>query len=227
MKTKKPAPLTLASEIVITSHYPGDWHDDDFGPSTSRETLTMSEVIEQYSDTLSEYADSEEHIARVKAGVEADLNWFLWDVLRETLNDGDAFTSIVTKELYDEQEKEAEYARAEQAVNGFCARKGLSPNTIEFVLALQEEQRSLNGRRDVAFGYECRAERWAGSRFSGQSQEGYWSDEDSLHGKFDGEQENISLALDWLYRNCPLLMARVEEQRLANPQPDEDEDEDI
>jgi hypothetical protein len=224
-KTKKPAPLTLATEIVITSHHPGDWHDDEFGPSTHRDILTMEEIIDQYSDQLSDYA-TEEQIARIKAGVEADLVWFLWDCLREELNCGDGFVDIVTKDLHDEQEKEADYRRAEEAVKGFCARKGLTPNSIEFVLALEEEQRSLNSRRERAFDYECRAERWMDSRFSGQSQEGYWSDEDSLHSKFEGEQENISLALDWLSRECPLLMAKVAEQRLANPQP-EDEDEDL
>jgi hypothetical protein len=226
MQTKKPAPLTLATEIVITSHHPGDWHDDDFGPSTHRSIMTIEEVIREYHDTLRECADNEEHIARVEAGVEADLCWFLWDCLREEMNSGDGFADIVTKDLHDEQVKESEYRRAEEAVKGFCARKGLTPNSIEFVLALEEEQRSLNSRRERAFDYECRAERWMDSRFSGQSLDGYYSDEDSLHGKFDGEQENISLALDWLSRECPLLMAKVAEQRLANPQP-EDEDEDL
>ena len=217
--TTKSTPLTLKSEIVLISHYEGGWEEES---STSQSTYTLEELIESYKNDLDL---TSEELDRVRAGAEADLNWFLWDCLRdsEILDSGDGWTNIIRKEDFDQQQKEAEYARAERAVQGFCARKGITPNTIEFVLALEAEQDSLNYRREVAFGYECRAERWMDSRFSGQSEEGFWSDESFIQNGFSNEQENIDLALDWLHRNCPLLMARVAEYKLANPQSEEDD----
>jgi hypothetical protein len=214
-------PLTLKSEIVLISH-DGGWDDEPSTPSQS--VYTLEELIETYKDDLDL---STEYVERVMAGAgtEQDLNWFLWDCLRdsEILDSGHGWTNIIRKEEFDEQRKEAEYARAERAVQGFCARKGIAPNTIQFVLALEAEQDSLNYRREVEFGYERRAERWMDSRFSGQSEDGFWSDESFLNNGFSREQDNIDLVLSWLHRNCPLLMAKVEEYKLANPQSEEDD----
>ena len=217
--TPKPLPLTLKSEIVLISHE-GGWDDEPSTPSQS--IYTLEELVEIYKRDLDL---STEEVERVMAGNEQDLNWFLWDCLRdsEILDSGNGWTNIIRKEEFDEQRKEAEYARAERAVQGFCARKGIAANTIQFVLALEAEQDSLNYRRDVEFGYERQAERWMDSRFSGQSQEGFWSDESFIGNGFSKEQDNIDLALAWLHRNCPLLMAKVEEYKLANPQSDEDD----
>ena len=215
--TPKPLPLTLKSEVVLISHYEGGWDEE---PSCNQSIYTLEELIESYKNDLDL---TPEELEKVRAGNEADLTWFLWDVLPETLDSGNGWTNILRKEEFDQQQQKAEYEKAERAVQGFCARKGIIPNTIEFVLALEAEQDSLNYRREVEFGYERRAERWMDSRFSGQSEDGFWSDESFLNNGFSREQDNIDLALSWLHRNCPLLMAKVEEYKLANPQTEEDD----
>jgi hypothetical protein len=216
----RPAPTTLETEIVIT-HYSNGWDDDwDITNTVS----TVRELINEYSDVLERFADDQKLVDEVRAGEESALNWFIWDCLRETIEDcGDGTASIQLKETFDQHQKNVTRKKAEQAVAGFVARKNLKPDTIEFVLALFAEQDAIDYRREKAFGYECRAERFMESRFSGQSQEGFWSDEDSISTQFSKETENVELALDWLHEHCPLLMAQAMELRLQKENSQEEE----
>lgn len=123
---------------------------------------------------------------------------------------------ILTEDAYREEQSENVRKNLEQSASWFAKECGHPVGSFEYVLAAQEAlARREQDMEDDCYG-ERRMERAAASRFSGQSSEGYWSDEDYIRSHHEDRISEVAMVLQWLDANCPLLMLKVQEQELLN-----------
>jgi hypothetical protein len=199
--------LTLDSVFVIS--YTGASYDcdgcEDGGFITSRRERTLQELVSEYATEL-ELCVGEVH----------DLPLFL-DDLREYLSvSSDGWGSIVSKAEHDAIMAEEERKRLESTAAAFSRQCGYPVASREYIVSLHREIDRLEGRADIWNSGESRAERSMSARFSGQSQEGFWSDEDYAQGEFSQAFASLDRVSEWLNQNCPLLVASVRESELVS-----------
>jgi hypothetical protein len=123
--------------------------------------------------------------------------------------------AIMTEEEFMEEESEKERKSLEQSASWFAQECGHAVGSVEYVRAAQEALAMRERNMDNDCYGERKMERAAASRFSGQSSEDYWSDEDYIRSKHEDSIGEIASVLQWLETNCPLLMLKVQEQDLS------------
>jgi hypothetical protein len=150
-----------------------------------------------------------------------NLEAFVID-LREYLSDsvGDGWSEIRTKAEHDALVAEEERKRLESTAAAFSRQCGYPVASRDYIVALHREIDRLENRADVWNSSESRMERAMSARFSGQSQEGYYSDEDYAQGEFSEAFASLDRVAQWLNENCPLLVASVRESELVALQED-------
>jgi hypothetical protein len=221
--------LTLDSIFVISDTGASYDHDgcEDGGFVTSRRERTLGGLVSEYASeiysevmpfiwTNSEGFDDDEVDFELCVGEVHDLPLFLAD-LREYLSESsDGWASIVSKAEHDAAVAEHERKRLESTAAAFSRQCGYPVASREYIISLHREIDRLEGRADVWNSGESRMERSMASRFSGQSQEGYYSDEDYAQGEFSQAFASLDRVSEWLNQNCPLLVASVRESELVS-----------
>lgn len=228
MRTSTPArqTLTLASVFVISdtgASYDHDGCEDGF--VTMVRERTLEELVAEYAMEIYEMPfpwtdaegfDDDEVDFELCVGAVHDLPLFLSD-LREYLSDSsDGWASIVPKAEHDAAVAEQERKRLESTAAAFSRQCGYPVASREYIIALHQEIDRLEHRADVWNSGESRMERAMAARFSGQSMEGYYSDEDYAQSEFGEAFASLDRVAEWLNKNCPLLVASVMESELAS-----------
>lgn len=217
--------LTLASVFVISytgASYDCDGCEDGF--VTSVRERTLEELIAEYAMEIYEMPfpwtnadglDDDEVDFELCLGEVHNLPFFM-DDLRDYLSDSsDGWASIVPKAEHDAAVAEQERKRLESTAAAFSRQCGYPVASREYIVALHREIDRLEDRCDVWNSGESRMERAMAARFSGQSMEGYYSDEDYAQGQFGEAFASLDRVAEWLNKNCPLLVASVTESELA------------
>jgi hypothetical protein len=117
-----------------------------------------------------------------------------------------------------EQEKfEAEERRKELEIyaRGFASQKGLRMDTFEFIHAVEEEVKEVRSQRDRWNNPEVQMEEYAAHCYSGSGSESYFDDLNYVNGGYGTQIDDLEGILEFLRLECPLLMAKYEEKKLA------------
>jgi hypothetical protein len=220
--------LTLKSVFVISDT--GATYDcdgiEDGGFTTSLRERTLEELIAEYASEVYEFAgfgfwcdnegfDDDEIDFELCVGEVHDLSLFLADLREYISNTSDGWARIVSKAEHDAAVAEHERKRLESTAAAFSHKCGYPVASREYIVSLHREIDRLEARADVWNSGESRMERAMAARFSGQSQEGYYSDEDYAQGEFGEAFASLDRVAEWLNKNCPLLVASVTESELA------------
>jgi hypothetical protein len=136
---------------------------------------------------------------------EEDYTWFFVE---------ENYLEFVKKEEKKKQEKTRK--NLENRVVTLAKSLNVSPISSEFIKSLyniiQKEEYALERFDD----FECRQERFADSYFSGQSREGFWSDEDYSRSEISREIQTAVEALEYLSNVCPLLIMQTIPEYVKN-----------
>lgn len=220
--------LTLKSVFVISdtgATYDHDGCEDGF--ATSLRQRTLEELIAEYASEVYEFSgfdfwsddegfDDDEVDFELCVGEIHNLPLFLVD-LREYLSDSsDGWASIVPKAEHEAAVAEHERKRLESTAAAFSRQCGYPVASREYIVSLHREIDRLEARADIWNSGESRMERSMAARFSGQSLEGYYSDEDYAQGEFGEAFASLDRVAEWLNKNCPLLVASVRESELVS-----------
>lgn len=230
-RAASPAPLTLDSEIVLVSvgsSYDEDgFEDGGWSSHVSRKTvaeLVTDHVLEVYEDAVDALVAEaydlhdlhEEKIFLSNCCVEvSDLEGFLSD-WKDYLSEGDGWHNVYTEAEFSAMQAEEERKKIEQSAAAFAAHCGHPVASRDYIRALRATLNRTEDRMDGWNSGESRMERFADSRFSGQSMDGYYCDEDYAQQAFGNQLAHLERVEQWLSENCPLLMASMREEELAS-----------
>lgn len=122
--------------------------------------------------------------------------------------------SLRTIEDQNEWESEQKRQKLELAAKMFAEENKLRMDSLEFIRALENEVASNQCQKDSWNSGEIRAEEWAAHQYTGGS-ESYFDDLNYVNDGFSNRSKELIDILEWLRGECPLLMAKYEEQKLA------------
>ena len=218
MKSKTKEQITLETEIVLLHSWRNDedCYDDEipYGESMSSvRPLTIGEFISEYPEDAAEWENLDnEHPDN------------LLEFVHTTAQNYENFW-VKLKSEWEAQQAQKELDSMNRLAASFAKEWNVTAGTMEFVERMYKEMDNLDYDYERYNDYECRAERWMDSRYSGQSYEGYWSDEDYGHSQFGKRADNLEKVRKWLCLNCPMTMAAFSEKMLAKQANGNDEDE--
>jgi len=222
MKSKTKEVITLETQIVAgwTWDNSEDYYDEDVAYGIRRSSMqvsTIGKLIENYPNDASDWIDNEHPLDN-----EHPQN--LLEFLYQTAQNNEF--NVMLKSEWDEREKQKELDKMNSLAASFAKEWGVTAGTMEFIERMYKEMEKLNYEVERYNDYECRAERWMDSRYSGQSEEGYWSDENYGRSQFSNRADDLERIRKWLCLNCPMTMAAFSEQywaKKANGEIDEEE----
>ena len=116
--------------------------------------------------------------------------------------------------IRENKEKEKDRVKMERLAGKYAKMWGCTAGSYNFVKMIKGAIKDLDDRYEQDMGYECKAERWAACHYAGAT-ESFWSDEDFIKGRYADAYDELSMVLNWLELNCPLLMASLQEEELA------------
>jgi len=131
--------------------------------------------------------------------------------LKQNTRDSDYVGFCMEEDEYKEYQSEKERKELEKAASEFASKCGHSVGTPAYVHAIHNALAgALNDYDDDRNG-ERRMERWAAHQYCG-STSSFWEDEDYINGQHMSRIETLEMVLEWLNKNCPLLMLKINEQ---------------
>jgi hypothetical protein len=216
MKSKTKEQITLETEIVAGWHNSEDYYDDDFAYGSCRssvDTTTIGKFIQNYPEDASEWEN-----------LDNDHPENLLQFVYQTADNYEF--NVMLKSEYDERKEKEDMDYMNNLAASFAKEWNVTAGTMEFIERMYKEMDKLDYEYERYNNYECRAERWMDSRYSGQSYEGFYSDEDYGHSQFGKRADDLEKIRKWLCLNCPMTMAAFSEQMLvrkANGEIDEEE----
>jgi hypothetical protein len=179
------------------------WEDDDFNVKGGRrQYLSGTEILQMVSqfdgwDAIRGGQTVEEIVSGVM----------------EFLHESEIVSWVGTKAEAEALEADEERRSIENHAAAFAKRSKTTAGSRQFVIALKKAMIEFEERIKIQNGYEAKAERWMEARFCGTD---FWADEDYLGERALDEAEALDKVLQWLTKNCPLLVASVEEEFLRN-----------
>ena len=221
MKSKTKEVITLETQIVAgwTWDNSEDYYDDDFAYGSRRSSMqvsTIGKLIENYPNDASDWIGNEHPLDN-----EHPQN--LLEFLYQTAQNNEF--NVMLKSEWDEREKQKELDKMNNLAAYFAKEWEVTAGSMEFIERMYKEMDKLDYEVERYNDYECRAERWMDSRYSGQSEEGYWSDENYGRSQFSNRADDLERIRKWLCLNCPMTMAMFSEQMLIRKANGEIEDE--
>ena len=210
-----PDDISLVVNVVCFD----DDYDDDYGYGYSSNRNRESV----------DYLDKDKIIAKIER--ELSRSKFLeepmdYDGVIECLRysfegDGDyASAYIFTKKEYEENQVKKEMNEAEEIAARICRTYNVKPNTMDFVHAVVSHYSDImDAEDDYRNNDEMRMERYAGY----DNKDNFFTDNDYSSSVESRASEDLEKVLGWLNRNCPLLMAKYEEMKLAGEFENEEE----
>lgn len=122
----------------------------------------------------------------------------------------------------------AEHRRKEleQYAGAFASESGYKVGTFEFIRAIEQALGRIRHKRERWNDSETRMEEWAAHRYAGNSAETYYDDLNFENGRFASATDHLREIMEWLETECPLLMAKYEEMKLAGTWENDEEAED-
>jgi hypothetical protein len=218
MKSKTKKEVITLETLVVAGWY-NDNYDDDYSYGQRRqsvESCTIGKMIENYPDDASDWIDNEYPLDNEHP---ENLLQFLYQTA-----ENNEF-NVMLKSEWDEQQKQKDMDEINRVAAYFAKEWEVTAGSMEFIERMYKEMDKLDYEYERYNDYECRAERWMDSRYSGQSYEGYWSDEDYGHSQFGKRADDLERIRKWLCLNCPMTMAAFSEQMLVRKANGEIEDE--
>lgn len=131
--------------------------------------------------------------------------------MMDYLFEGEFFTSIESEEKGRERIEEREREEIERTAAAFAAKSKTRAGSKDFIRALKRALLDLEERTENFVSGEGRAERAMDARYCGTD---FWADEDYISGQICERGEELDRVMAWLTKNCPLLVASVEEEFL-------------
>jgi len=137
--------------------------------------------------------------------------------------DGDYCSAAVyTKKEFLKKKEEEDFAYCSKVAAEICRKYNVKPNTLDFVHALVSHYKDIaDSEDDYRNNPEVRMERYAGY----DDKDNFYLDNDYSSSIESKALEDLDRTIEWLHRNCPLLMAKYEEWRLANADRSDEESE--
>lgn len=223
MKAKSKEKVTLETEIVLLHSWSNDedYYDDEIPYGASRSSvrpLTIGKFKEEYSEDAAEWENLDnEH-------PETLLEFIHLTAENHSYSMRGNFW-VMLKSEWEAQQAQKELDSMNRLAASFAKEWNVTAGTMEFVERMYKEMDKLDYDYERYNDYECRAERWMDSRYSGQSYEGYCSDEDYGHSQFGKRADNLEKIRKWLCLNCPMTMAAFSEKMIAKQANGNEEDE--
>jgi len=223
--------LTLDSEVIVT------WYDqglDEDCQGSSGQCLTVRELYNYYLKGDRNFEgnyepvyndgdvdangdmDDDKFVAGLARGLEAYEQGINGDIVKyiiEYFLNAD-IGYIMSMEEHSKREKEKDLVKMDRLASKYAKIWGCTAGSYNFVKLIKGAIKDLDDRYEQDMGYECKAERWAACQYAGVT-ESFWPDEDFIKGRYANAYDELSMVLNWLELNCPLLMACIQEEELA------------
>jgi len=129
------------------------------------------------------------------------------------INEGDS-GYVQTLEKYKANIAERDRQKMESIATKYARKWNVTAGSLTFVQELNAQRNIINDKLERFNNEENRAERWAAHTYYGNTHE-FFNNEEYDTSKFYDILTELDLIENWLYQNCPLLMACVEEQQLV------------
>lgn len=207
MKSKTKEQITLETEIIAgwSRDNSDDYYDEDIAYGSSRsavQSTTIGKFIQNYPEDASEWENLDnEHPENLLQFVYQTADNYEFNVMLRSEHDAQ------------KQKEDMDYMNNLAA--SFAKEWNVTAGTMEFIERMYKEMERFDYEYERYNSYECRAERWMDSRYSGQSYEGFYSDEDYGHSQFGKRADDLEKIRKWLCLNCPMTMAAFSEQMLV------------
>jgi hypothetical protein len=222
MKSKTKKEVITLETLVVACWYNDNYndnYDDDYAYGQGKqsvESCTIGKLIENYPDDASEWTGNYQPLDNEHP---ENLLEFLYITAQNN-----EFNVMLQSE-WEAQQAQKELDSMNRLAASFAKEWNVTAGTMEFIEQMYKEMDKLNYEVERYNDYECRAERWMDSRYSGQSYEGYCSDEDYGQSKFSNRADDLERIRKWLCLNCPVTMALHAERMLVQAANGNDEDE--
>lgn len=131
--------------------------------------------------------------------------------LKQNVRDSDYVGFCMEEDEYREYESEKERKELEKAASEFSSKCGHPVGTPQYVIAIQKAINGALDDYDEDQDGEAKMERWAAHQYCGTTSS-FWDDEDYIKGRHMSRIESLEMVLQWLHKNCPLLMLKMEEK---------------
>lgn len=122
---------------------------------------------------------------------------------------------LVTEDDAQRLDAEERRRKLEESAKCFASTAGVPLGTMEFVHAIHSALDDVRSRRGDWNSGEARAERFGACQYAGVGSEVFFEDNDYVEGQFSSQRDDLEGILEWLRSECPLLMAKYEEECLA------------
>lgn len=200
--------LSLSADLEMVAVFYD--HGDDIegtGPSESARTLTLEAILIDLQEdrwATDDQFDEVESIGDVSS-MYRDMNDHDWG--------GCSF--IGTVEDYEKRQQEERRAELETAAAVFAQSHNVRSGSMEFIAAVEAEIERVRDQQEEWNNPERRMEEWAACQHTGGGSEVYFDDLNFENGRYASRRESLFGIMEWLEQNCPLLMAKYRETKLA------------
>lgn len=190
--------LNKLNDIVLYTQY--YWESDDHGEYDAGSNVKKENCLSLLLEHWEYYTDDlilpvEQIVANLK----------------QNMHDSDYVGFCMEEEEYKEYQSEKERKELEKAAAEFASKCGHPVGTPAYVHAIHKAISGAWNDYDDDRNGERRMERWAAHQYCG-STSSFWEDEDYINGQHMNRIETLEMVLEWLNKNCPLLMLKINEQ---------------
>lgn len=190
-------------------------NDRDFEPRY--EPIFVEGELDQNGD-----CDDDVHTLACERGreqYEIGLHGPIVDDVMNYINEGDD-GCVVTLEHYEKVKAEKERKDLEKIASKYAKAWNVTAGSLMFVNELRAHRNYINNKIDKFNDEESRADRWASHMYHGCTHE-FFNNEEYDSSKFNNALVELDQVEQWLYQNCPLLMACVDEQDICSEEIEE------
>lgn len=191
--------LNKLNDIVLYTQF--YWEADDHGEYDAGSNVKQVNALSLFWENWSDYEDDLLlSVDRIVANI------------KQFTRDSDYVGFCMEEEEYKEHQSEKERKELEKAAADFASKCGHPVGTPAYVHAIHKAIAGAFDDYDEDRSGERKMERWAAHQYCGTTSS-FWEDEDYINGQHMSRIETLEMVLEWLNKNCPLLMLKINEQR--------------
>jgi hypothetical protein len=222
--------INLDTPLIVTWYDNSTWDDDTSCVVPITQTTNIAKLYQEvkndrYFDPtfdpifiegeLGDDGDCEDEVYRLacdrgRKQYEAGLHGSIVNDVMMYINEGDD-GHVVTLEHYEKVKAVKERQNLEKIASRYAKAWGVIAGSLTFVNELRAQREYINDKIDKFNDEESRADRWASHMYHGCTHE-FFNNEEYDSSKFNTVLVELDQVEQWLYQNCPLLMACVEER---------------
>jgi hypothetical protein len=128
---------------------------------------------------------------------------------------GGHLLSLKTAESHEAMLAEERRQELEEYAKAFAAKHKKRLGTLDFIAAVEDAVAEVRRQRDQWNNPERRMEEWGACLHAGVGSSVYFDDLNFENGRFGSRIDNLEGIFEWLQQECPLLMAKYEEEKAA------------